>query len=74
MTTLTLQVESPSVLAQLKVVLKTMKGVRVLHGEALAEEEIPNAVTLAAMKEAESGRDAGTVSLDSLESFIASME
>ena len=36
--------------------------------------DMPNALTLAAMKEAESGRDAGVVSTDSLERFIASME
>ena len=35
---------------------------------------IPNAETLAAMKEAESGHDAGVVRVDSLESFMASLE
>ena len=34
---------------------------------------IPNAETLAAMKEAESGHDAGVVRVDSLESFMASL-
>ena len=34
---------------------------------------IPNAETLAAMKEAESGHDAGVVRVDSLESFKASL-
>lgn len=53
MTTLTLQIENPSILAQ---------------------EEIPNAVTLAAMREIESGKDAGSVCMDNLESFIASMQ
>lgn len=37
-------------------------------------EKVPNEVTLAAMKEAENGDDAGPVSTDSLESFIASMQ
>lgn len=37
-------------------------------------DEEPNALTLAAMNEAESGKDAGVVSTDNLESFIASME
>jgi len=37
-------------------------------------DDVPNALTLSAMKEAENGKDAGLVSMDSLESFIASME
>lgn len=80
MTTLTLQVENPSILAHLKVVLKSIKGVKVLssNNNSLTPEdtceEIPNAMTLAAMKEAESGNDAGVVSTDSLESFMASFE
>ena len=79
MTTLTLQVENPSILTHLKAVLKSIKGVKVLSiSNDLAKndvwKEVPNAVTLAAMKEAESGNDAGVVSTDSLESFIASME
>ena len=37
-------------------------------------DDVPNALTLAAMKEAESGKDAGVVSTDSLESFITSFE
>ena len=39
-----------------------------------AQEEIPNAITLAAMKEIENGKDAGPVCMDNLESFIASMQ
>ena len=34
---------------------------------------IQNAETLAAMKEAESGHDAGVVRVDSLDSFMASL-
>lgn len=79
MTTLTLQVENPSILAHLKVVLKSIKGVKVLSSDNSLTpedtcEEIPNAMTLAAMKEVESGNDAGVVSTDSLESFMASFE
>lgn len=79
MTTLTLQVENPSILAHLKAVLKAIQGVKVLSNDnTLANnadwEEIPNNVTLAAMKEAESGNDAGTVSTDSLKSFIESLK
>ena len=36
-------------------------------------EDVPNDVTLEAMREAESGKDAGEVKLDSIESFVASM-
>ena len=78
-TTLTLQVENQSILTHLKAVLKSIRGVKVLSNSDSAAkdavwEEVPNAVTLAAMKEAESGEDAGSVSTDSLESFIASMQ
>lgn len=41
---------------------------------SIALEKTPNAETLAAMKEAESGHDAGVVRVDSLESFMASLE
>ena len=34
---------------------------------------LPNDTTLSAMKEAESGEDAGIVNIDSVENFIASM-
>lgn len=79
MTTLTLQVEKPSILAHLKAVLKAIHGVKVLSNDKTLEgkediEEVPNSVTLAAMKEAESGNDAGIVSTDSLDSFIASLK
>ena len=43
-------------------------------GEISNLEDVPNAENLAAMKEAESGHDAGVVRVDSLESFLASME
>ena len=55
-----------------------MKGVRIVSTDASTknvalDEDIPNATTLAAMKEVESGHDAGVVRVDSLESFMASM-
>ena len=79
MTTLTLQVDNPSILAHLKEVLKALNGVRIVDTDASQAvygdvEEIPNATTVAAMKEAESGKDAGVVSVDSLDHFIASMQ
>lgn len=79
MATLTLQVENPSILAHLKAVLKSIKGVKVLSSDnastnEIALDDIPNAVTLAAMKEAENVDDAGVVATDSLESFMKSME
>lgn len=78
MATLTLQVENPSILAHLKAVLKSIKGVKVLSSDnastdEIALDDIPNSVTLAAMKEAESGNDAGVVAMENLESFIKSM-
>ena len=36
-------------------------------------DDVPNDVTLAAMREAKSGKDAGEVKLDSIVSFVASM-
>lgn len=80
MTTLTLQIENPSILAQLKDALKAFRGVKIIDSHdndcasVMAKEEIPNATTLAAMKEIESGKDAGPVCMDNLESFIASMQ
>ena len=79
MAQLTLQVDSPSLLEQLKNVLSLMRGVKIVSDSpvsrsAAVEEDVPNAETLAAMKEAESGYDAGVVRVDSLESFMASME
>lgn len=71
MTTLTLQIENPSILAHLKEVLKSIRGVNILETSI---EDVPSAKTLAAMEEAKGGNDAGTVCMDSLESFIASMK
>ena len=75
---LTLQVDSPSLLEQLKDVLSLIRGVKIVSdspvSRSAALEDVPNAETLAAMKEAESGHDAGVVRVDSLESFMASME
>ena len=75
---LTLQVDSPSLLEQLKNVLSLMRGVKIVSdspvSRSAALEDVPNAETLAAMKEAESGQDAGVVRVDSLESFMASMK
>lgn len=42
--------------------------------KSIISQDIPNALTLAAMREVESGKDAGGVSTDSLECFIASMK
>lgn len=79
MTMLTLQIDNPTILAHLKEVLKALNGVKVIDSvnaqvSDMDVEEIPNAVTLAAMKEVESGKDAGTICMDNLESFIASMQ
>ena len=59
MAQLTLQVDSPSLLEQLKNVLSLMRGVKIVSdspvSRSAALEDVPNAETLAAMKEAESG-------------------
>ena len=56
---LTVQVDSPSLLEQLKNVLSLMRGVKIVSDSPVlrsaALEDVPNAETLAAMKEAESG-------------------
>lgn len=77
MTTLTLQVESPTLVEQLKAVLQLMRGVTVVDefsADSAFVSDVPNATTIAAMHEAESGNDAGKVCTDSMEAFIASME
>ena len=78
MTTLILEIENPSILTHLKAVLKAIHGVKILNVNNVASEENvdseqPNAVTIAAMKEAKKGKDAGIVCMDSLESFMSSM-
>ena len=78
MSTLILEIENPSILTHLKAVLKAIHGVKILNvNNAVSEEDVdseqPNAVTIAAMKEAKEGNDAGVVCMDSLESFMSSM-
>lgn len=78
MTTLTLEIENPSILTHLKAVLKAIHGVKILNvSNAASDDDVdseqPNAVTITAMKEAKEGNDAGVVCMDSLESFMSSM-
>ena len=78
MTTLTLEIDNPSILTHLKAVLKAIHGVKILNvNNAASDESIdseqPNDVTIAAMKEAKEGNDAGVVCMDSLERFMSSM-
>ena len=78
MTTLTLEIDNPSILTHLKAVLKAIHGVKILNvNDAASDENIdseqPNDVTIAAMKEAKEGNDAGVVRMDSLERFMSSM-
>lgn len=78
MNELTLQIENPSLMKQLKEILSLIKGVKVINTKSSTQsvdlESVPNATTLAAMKEAESGNDAGVVRVDNLANFMASME
>jgi hypothetical protein len=78
MTTLTLEIDNPSILTHLKAVLKAIHGVKILNVNNAASDgnidsEQPNDVTIAAMKEAKEGNDAGVVCMDSLERFMSSM-
>ena len=70
---MTLQIDTPSIFEHLKSILELMKGVTIVGMTDKSDIEIPNDTTLSAMKEAESGEDAGIVNIDSVESFIASM-
>ncbi len=78
MTTLTLQIENKTILAHLKEVLKAIDGVKVLNmsdnasEEVLIDDEMPNAVTLKAMRDAENGKDKA-VCMDSVQSFMESI-
>ena len=55
-----------------------MRGVKIISADSqksnVVVDDMPNAKTLAAMKEAQSGNDAGSVCMDSLESFVVSIE
>ncbi len=77
MTSMTIQVENPSILASLKTILSAIEGVRIVKTTApvaIPEAYEPNETTLAAMKEVEEGRASGKVDLGSIDSFIASMQ
>ena len=78
MTTLTLQVDNLSMLEHIKGLLSAVKGVKIVKTVEspvpMHSEDIPNAVTQAAMQEAEAGRYAGVVRMDSIEDFVASFE
>ena len=69
MTTMTLHIDNPAIVPSLRKVLSALEGVTITKTK---HEDVPNDVTLAAMREAESG-DAREVKLDSIESFVASM-
>ena len=78
MTTLTIQIENPTIIPSLRKVLGAMEGVSIVKPARksrakAASADIPNAETIAAMRESESGHDAGAVNLDSLEKFVSSM-
>ena len=70
---MTLEIDSPSIFEDLKNVIGLMRGVKIIDVTDNMGLEIPNETTLSAMKEAESGEDAGIVNIDSVENFIASM-
>jgi len=72
MAQLTLQIDSPTLLENLK---KVVRIVAVNNADTSIDlDNTPNDTTLSAMNEAKSGHDAGVVHMDNIESFIASME
>jgi len=77
MTTLTINIENPSIIPSLRKVLSALDGVTIAKPVRKAAKakatHIPNELTIAAMKEVESGKDAGEVKLDNIDNFIASM-
>lgn len=77
MTTLTINIENPSIIPSLRKVLSALDGVTIAKPVRKAAKaktaHIPNELTIAAMKEVESGIDAGEVKLDNIDNFIASM-
>lgn len=72
MTTLTLQIDSPSILENLKQVLGTFKGVRIVTSQTEAAD-IPNATTLAAIAEAKEGRRKPEEVYDNVEDLMKSL-
>lgn len=77
MTTLTLQVENPSILNQIKTLLKSFEGVKILGDSKTSENnsvaEVPNMTTRMAMNEAVEKHDAGIVCMSDINSFVDSI-
>ncbi len=77
MTTLTLQVENPSILNQIKTLLKSFEGVKILGDFKTSENnsvaEVPNMTTRMAMNEAVGKHDAGIVCMSDINSFVDSI-
>lgn len=78
MAILTLEIENRSAFEHLKSVLGMMRGVKIVETpEKFVQKkmaiDVPNAVTMEAMREAESGQDAGKIMTDSLQSFVDSI-
>ena len=77
MTTITLNIDNPSIVPSLRKILNALDGVTIAKTTSKRKcktVDDPNDTTIAAMREIESGNDAGEVNLDSMESFIASMQ
>ena len=70
MKTMTLEIDSPSIFEDLKNVIGLMRGVKIIDVTDNMGLEIPNETKLSAMKEAESGEDAGIVNIESVENFM----
>ena len=80
MTTITLHIENPSIVPSLRKILGALDGVTIEKKKSTCRTrkvaktvDIPNATTIEAMKEAESGVELEDVCVDNVEAFLASV-
>ena len=75
MAQLTLQVDSPSLFEQLKNVLSLIKGVKIVSDSPISRsaalEDVPNAETLAAMKDTKTQTESHRSALTSFSEFLS---
>lgn len=66
MYTLTLQIESPTILQSLKKICCAMNGVKILNSHSKSSEDIPNATTAKAIDNVRNGKTFSASSTDDL--------
>lgn len=83
MTSMTIQVENPSILDSLRTILGAIDGVKIVkttqspsgrNATETTEEELPNDVTLASMQEVADDSILERVNIDSIDDFVKSMQ